>query len=95
MNIFPLGNRILVKQIVEDEISRGGIVMNVDQKKINRGIVCAIGPLVDYVHEEDEIFFGEYAGSSIANEAGEEFLIITEDEVLAVLVTEDSDCKNN
>lgn len=45
MNIKPLGNRILVKQLSTEEVTASGIVLpsNADKEKPNQGVVQAVG----------------------------------------------------
>ncbi len=94
MKIRPLGDRILVKRIEEDEKSKGGIIIpDTAKEKPQEGKVVAVGkgkmledgkvvPLE--VKEGDRILFGKYAGSDVKIE-GEEFLIMREDDVLGII----------
>ena len=45
MNIKPLGNRVLVKQLSTEEVTASGIVLpsNADREKPNQGTVTAVG----------------------------------------------------
>ncbi|MBI5274774.1 MAG: co-chaperone GroES [Chlamydiales bacterium] len=92
--VRPLGNRILVKR--EIETSKGGILLpESSQEKPKQGEVVAVGPgKVDdqghhqkmLVKEGDTIVFSSYAGTKISLKGDEgEYLIMTEDDVLAVL----------
>ena len=92
--ITPLHDRVIVKRIDEGEQIRGGIIIPDSAKeKPQRGTVIATGsgtvredgtriPLD--VKAGDLILFGKYSGQEIKLD-GEEFLIMREDEVLAVL----------
>src|SRR5271169_3783652 len=95
MNIRPLHDRIVVKRIDEDtEKTAGGLfIPDSAKEKPQQGEVVAIGkgkraddgkliPLD--VQAGDRILFGKYSGSDIKLE-GTEYLIMREDEVLAVL----------
>ena len=94
MNIRPLYDRIVVKRIEEQETIRGGIIIPDSAKeKPQEGEVVAVGqgkrlddgklvPLE--LKAGDRILFGKYSGSEIKID-GEEYLIMREDEVLAVL----------
>ena len=94
MKIRPLHDRVVVKRVEEERKSAGGIVIpdNVAEKP-DQGEVIAVGngkvlengtkvPLD--VKAGDKILFGKYSGTDIKID-GQEYLILREDEVLAVL----------
>src|SRR6185312_11358931 len=94
MDIRPLHDRIVVKRLEEKESMQGGLyIPDSAKEKPQEGQVMAVGngkkteegkvlPLD--VKVGDRILFGKYSGSDIKLE-GEEYLIMREDEVLAVL----------
>lgn len=94
MKIKPLHDRLLVKRIEEEEKTEGGIIIpDTAKEKPIMGRVMAIGqgkvldngqriPLT--VKEGDKILFSKYAGTEIKMK-GEEFLIMREDDVLAII----------
>jgi len=94
MKVRPLQDRILVRRVAEEEKTKGGIIIPDSAKeKPQQGKVVAVGagkvkddggriPLD--VKSGDLILFGKYSGQEIKLE-GEEFLIMREDEVLAVI----------
>ena len=94
MNVRPLHDRIIVQRIEEGEQKVGGIISPDSAKeKPQQGKVTAVGngkskddgkrvPLD--VKAGDTILFGKYSGQEIKLD-GEEFLIMREDEVLAVI----------
>lgn len=94
MNIRPLGDRILVKRIQEEEKTKGGIIIpDTAKEKPQEGRVVAVGKgkttedgklLPPDVKAGDRILFGKYAGSEVKLE-GEEHLILREDDILGVL----------
>jgi chaperonin GroES len=94
MKIRPLGDRILVKRIQEEEKSKGGIIIpDAAKEKPQEGKVVAVGKgkmtedgklLAPDVKAGDRILFGKYAGSEVKLE-GEEHLILREDDILGVL----------
>jgi chaperonin GroES len=96
MDVRPLHNRIIVRRDEEGEQQRGGIVIpDTAKEKPQRGTVIAAGngtvkdggarvPLD--VKAGDAILFGKYGGQEIKLD-GEEYLIMREDEVLAVIET--------
>jgi len=94
MNVRPLHDRILVRRIEEGEQKVGGIIIpDTAKEKPQQAKVVAAGsgkvkedggriPLD--VTSGDTILFGKYSGQEIKLD-GEEFLIMREDEVLAVI----------
>ncbi len=94
MKARPLHDRIVVKRIEEGEQKIGGIIIpDTAKEKPQQGKVIAVGlgkvkddgkriPLD--VKEGNTILFGKYSGQEIKLD-GEEFLIMREEEVLAVL----------
>ena len=93
MNVRPLADRILVRRVEEVEKTRGGIIIPDSAKERPlEGKVIAVGTgkrtedgvLVKLdVKAGDRILFGKYAGNEIKMD-GEEYLIIREEDVLAV-----------
>jgi chaperonin GroES len=90
----PLHDRILVRRVEEGESIRGGIIIPDSAKeKPQQGEVIAVGAgkilengervPVD-VRPGERILFGKYAGSEIKSD-GQEYLILTENEVLGVI----------
>ena len=94
MKIRPLHDRILVKRLEEQEVRRGGIIIpDTAKEKPQEGKVIAAGngrvtedgkkiPLD--VKAGDRILFGKYSGNEVKIE-DEEYLIIREEDVLAIL----------
>ncbi len=94
MKVRPLHDRILVQRLEEGEQKVGGIIIpDTAKEKPQQGKVIAVGngkvkddgtriPLD--VQAGDRILFGKYSGQEIKLD-GEEYLIMREDEVLAVL----------
>ena len=94
MNVRPLHDRIIVQRIEEGEQKVGGIIIPDSAKeKPQQGKVIAAGAgkvkddgkrVALDVKADDLILFGKYSGQEIKLD-GEEFLIMREDEVLAVI----------
>jgi chaperonin GroES len=94
MDLRPLHDRVLVKRLDEGEQKVGGIIIpDTAKEKPQQAEVKAVGngKLLDSgeraaidVKPGDRILFGKYSGSDIKIE-GEEYLIVTEDEILGVL----------
>jgi chaperonin GroES len=94
MKLRPLHDRLLVKRVEEGEQVVGGIIIPDSAKeRPQQGEVFAAGPgkLLDsgkrssmQVKAGDRIIFGKYSGAEIKLE-GVEYMILREDEILAVL----------
>jgi chaperonin GroES len=93
MKVKPLGDRILVKRIEEDEVKGGIIIPDTAKEKPQKGEVISVGSgkkddsgkvIPMEVKEGDSILFGKYAGTEIKIES-EEYLIMREDDVLGIV----------
>jgi len=94
MKVKPLNDRVLVKRIEEVQITKGGIVIpDTAKEKPIEGKVIAVGPgkmsdagirMPLQLKEGDRVLFGKYAGTEIKTE-GEEFLMMREEDILAVI----------
>jgi chaperonin GroES len=94
MNVRPLHDRIVIKRLEEGEQKVGGIIIpDTAKEKPQQGKVIAAGngktndegkriPLD--VSAGDTILFGKYSGQEIKLD-GEEYIIMREDEVLAIV----------
>jgi len=94
MKIRPLADKILIKRLEAQNVTKGGIVLpDSAQEKPRRGKVLAVGDgkLLDdgsraefQVKLGDEVLFSSYGGTEI-NVDGEEIMIMEESDILAVL----------
>lgn len=94
MKVKPIGEKILVKRLEAMEVSKGGIVLPDSAKeKPQEGKVVEVGDCrrtsdgkkVPFtVKKGDKVIFTSYAGSEVKIE-GEEYLILGEDDVLAIV----------
>ena len=92
--IQPIGDKILVKRLEAEEVTAGGIVLPDSAKeKPKEGKVIALGDgkVLDkgeraefQVKKGDIVLFTSYAGTEVTVD-GEEYLIMTEDDILAVV----------
>ena len=92
--VRPLHNRLIVRRIDEDDKSAGGIIIPDSAKeKPQQGDVIAVGPgkrddggnvIKMDVQKGDRVLFSKYAGTEVTLDS-DDHLIITEDDVLAVL----------
>ena len=97
MKIRPLNDKILVKRLDAEEKTKGGIVLpDTAKEKPKEGKVIAVGTgkLLDsgerakpQVNAGDRVLFNSYAGTEVKVE-GVEHLILTEDDVLAIVESE-------
>ncbi len=91
--IQPLGDRVVVKVLAQEEKTRGGIVLpDTAKEKPQEGKVIAVGPgrVLDNgqrvtleVKADDIVIFAKYGGTEVKIE-GEEYLILRESDILAV-----------
>jgi chaperonin GroES len=94
MTVHPLTNRILARRIENEKTTRGGIAIpDTAKEKPQEANVIVVGPgkidetgkrIPMQVKQGDRILMEKYAGAEIKIE-GEEYLIVSEDEVLAVI----------
>ena len=97
MKIRPLNDKILVKRLDAEEKTKGGIVLpDTAKEKPKEGKVISVGTgkLLEngerakpQVNTGDRVLFNSYAGTEVKIE-GVEHLILTEDDVLAIVETE-------
>jgi chaperonin GroES len=94
IKLQPIGERIVVRREESEEVTKGGIVLpDSAQKKPARGVVVSVGTgkLLDdgtrskpQVKEGDRVLFTSYAGENV-EVGGDEFLLMREDDVLAIV----------
>lgn len=86
----PLGNRVVVKLLSEEETTKTGIILpeSVDKEKKAEGSIIAIGSgekiLKFSLKVGDRVIFGKYAGEEVKID-DVEYKILTEEDVLAVI----------
>ena len=95
MKIRPLHDRVVIRREEKEEKSAGGIVLaSTAREKPNKGEVIAVGPgkALDngqvralQVKVGDKVVFASYAGSQTLKDGDEEFIIMSESEILGVL----------
>ena len=94
MNIRPLYDRVMVRQLEEEEVQKGGIIIPDSAKtKSQEGEVIAVGdgkiqddgkirPLS--VKKGNKIIFAKYSGTEIKLD-GTEYLLLKEDDILGII----------
>jgi chaperonin GroES len=93
-NFRPLGDRVLVKRVKEEEKTKGGIIIpDTAKEKPQEGEVVAVGPggrdedgerIALDVEVGDRVLFGKWSGSEVTVD-GDELLIMKESDILGVL----------
>ncbi|HOP94641.1 MAG: co-chaperone GroES [Dictyoglomaceae bacterium] len=94
MKLRPVGDRVVVKVIEQEEKTKSGIVLpDTAKEKPQQGEVIAVGTgrILDNgqkvpleIKEGDKVIFTKYAGTEVKVE-GEEYLILSERDILAVI----------
>lgn len=95
MKLKPLHSNVIIKPITEDETTKSGIILpdTVDKEKPEKGEVIAVGPgkilnngqlAPMNVKVGDKIMFKKYSPNEIKVD-DKEYLIISEDDILAVI----------
>lgn len=94
MKLRPLGDRILVQAIEEQEVKKGGIIIpDTAKEKPQEGKVVAVGPgklddkgarIAMNVKEGDKVVYGKYAGNEIKIN-DEDMMIMHEDDIYGVI----------
>ncbi|SUO95924.1 co-chaperone GroES [Suttonella ornithocola] len=94
MNLRPLHDRVIVKRQEEEKTTAGGIVLpGSAAEKPSQGEVIAVGEgkvlengtkQAMNVKAGDKILFGKYSGSEVKVD-GEDYIIMREDEIFAVI----------
>jgi len=94
--IKPLGDRILVKPVVEEEKTKGGIVLpdTISKEKPQVGEVLAVGPgrtndegktFPMQLKKGDKVVYAKYSGTDLKDESDEDYLLLSEKDILAIL----------
>ncbi len=95
ITLKPLGNRVVVEPVEQDEVTAGGIVLpETAKEKPQKGLVISVGPGDrdddgDYipmdVKQGDTVLFAKYAGTEIKVD-GKKLLILRESDLLAIVL---------
>ena len=93
MNLKPLGDRVVIKQLEAEETTKSGIVLPTQsQEKPQQAQVVAVGPggVVDgkevkmEVSVGDKVIYSKYAGTEVKLD-DEEFIIVKQNDILAIV----------
>jgi chaperonin GroES len=94
MNFRPLGDRVVVRRVKEDQKTPGGIIIpETAQEKPQEGEVISVGPgardedgkrIAPEVKAGDRVLFGKWSGTEVKI-AGEELLIMKESDIMGII----------
>ncbi|MEO1938380.1 MAG: co-chaperone GroES [Sulfurimonas sp.] len=85
MNFKPLGDRVLVERMEEENTTASGIIIPDNAKeKPSRAKVLAVGSEVEDVKVDDVVVFGKYAGTDLVLE-GKDYLVLDTSDILGVI----------
>ncbi|MFH0819012.1 MAG: co-chaperone GroES [Patescibacteria group bacterium] len=90
MNLQPLGDRILVKPLTQEEVTKSGIVLpsSADKEKKAEGEILGIGEGEKIkklgLKIGDKVLFGKYSGDDVEYN-DDEYKFLKHDEILAVV----------
>ena len=94
MQLKPIGDKVIIEVLKAQEKSKGGIILpDMAKEKPQEGAVIAVGTgktlpsgktIPPDVKPGDKILFGKYSGNEVKVE-GKEYLIINQDDILAVI----------
>ena len=94
MKFRPLGDRVVVRRIKEDQKTAGGIIIpDTVQEKPQEGEVISVGPgapdnngklIATTLKAGDRVLFGKWSGTEVKLN-GEELLIMKESDIMGIL----------
>lgn len=93
MKLAPLGDRVILKQLVAEETTKSGIVLPGQAKeKPQQAEVIAVGPggmvdgneVVMNVKVGDQVIYSKYSGTEVKIEE-EEYIIVKQNDILAIV----------
>jgi chaperonin GroES len=96
LNLRPLSDRVVVKPLEREEVTRSGIVLpDTAKEKPQQGEVLAVGPgrildtgerVVPDVKAGERVLFAKYSGTEFKLEQ-DEYLILRESDILAIVTS--------
>ena len=93
MKLVPLGDRVVLKQLVAEETTKSGIVLPGQSKeKPQQAEVIAVGPggtvdgkeLKMEVKVGDQVIYSKYAGTEVKLDE-EEYIVVKQNDILAII----------
>ena len=93
MKLVPLGDRVVLKQLIAEETTKSGIVLpGQNKEKPQQAEVIAVGPggMVDgkeiamQVKVGDQVIFSKYSGTEVKLDE-EEYIVVKQSDILAII----------
>ena len=93
MNVKPLGDRVVIKNLESEETTKGGILLtSASKEKPQMAEVLAVGPggmvdgkeIVMNVKPGQKVIYSKYAGTEVKLD-GQEFIIVRQSDILATV----------
>lgn len=89
MKLVPLGDRVVLKQLVAEETTKSGIVLpGQNKEKPQQAEVIAVGPGTEEVKMEvvagDNVIYSKYAGTEVKLDDAE-YIIVKQSDILAIV----------
>ena len=85
MNFKPLGKRVLVKRLEEENTTSSGIIIPDNAKeKPSQGEIVAISNKVEEFACGDKVIFGKYSGNEVSFD-GEKYLVIDVEDIFGII----------
>ena len=94
MKLTPLGDRVVLKQLVAEETTKSGIVLpGQNKEKPQQAEVIAVGPggMVNgnevkmEVSVGDKVIYSKYSGTEVKVDEDEEYIIVSQSDILAII----------
>jgi len=85
MNFRPLGDRVLIKRLEEQNTTVSGIIIPDNAKeKPSRGTVLAVGNDAEEITINDTVVFGKYAGTELVLD-GQDYIVMEMSDILGII----------
>ena len=93
MKLVPLGDKVVLKQLVEEETTKSGIILaGAAKEKPQQAEVIAVGPggivdgkeVVMQVKVGDQVIYSKYAGTEVKAD-GQEFVVVRQNDILVIV----------
>ena len=89
MKLVPLGDRVVLKQLVAEETTKSGIVLpGAEKEKPQQAEVVAVGPGTEKVKMEvkegDKVIYSKYSGTEVKADE-ENLIIVSQADILAII----------
>lgn len=94
MKLVPLGDRVVLKQLIAEETTKSGIVLpGQNKEKPQQAEVVAVGPggVIDgkevkmEVKAGDSVIYSKYSGTEVKIDDDDEYIIVKQSDILAII----------